>query len=106
MKQRFDEERESLRLKQRELEKQRDDAKQVAEELRRRMSQGSQQTQGEVLELVLEREMGSRFGSDRIEPISKGVLGADVVQHVLSADGRLCGSITSETKNAQNWHPT
>jgi hypothetical protein len=105
MKQRFDEELESLRLKQRELEKQRDDAKQVAEDLRRRMTQGSQQTQGEVLELILERELGSRFGSDRIEPISKGVFGADVVQHVLSPDGRLCGSITWETKNAQNWNP-
>ncbi|MBV8276693.1 MAG: DUF2130 domain-containing protein [Verrucomicrobia bacterium] len=105
MKQRFDEELESLRLKQRELEKQRDDAKQVAEELRRRMAQGSQQTQGEVLELILERELANRFGSDRIEPISKGVFGADVVQHVLSADGRLCGSITWETKNAQNWNP-
>jgi hypothetical protein len=105
MKQRFDEELESLRLKQRELEKQRDDAKQVAEDLRRRMAQGSQQTQGEVLELILERELGNRFGSDRIEAISKGVFGADVVQHVLSPDGRLCGSITWETKNAQNWNP-
>jgi hypothetical protein len=105
VKQRFEEELESLRLKQRELEKQRDDAKHVAEELRRRMTQGSQQTQGEVLELILERELSNRFGSDRIEPISKGVFGADVVQHVLSADGRLCGSITWETKNAQNWNP-
>jgi hypothetical protein len=105
VKQRFDEELESLRLKQRELEKQRDDAKHVAEELRRRMAQGSQQTQGEVLELMLERELGSRFGSDLIEPISKGVFGADVLQRVLSPDGRLCGSITWETKNAQNWNP-
>jgi hypothetical protein len=105
MKQRFEEELESLRLKQRELEKQRDDAKEVAEELRRRMAQGSQQTQGEVLELILERELVARFGSDRIEPISKGVFGADVIQHVLSPDGRLCGSITWETKNAQNWNP-
>jgi hypothetical protein len=105
MTQRFQEELDSLRLKQRELEKQRDDAKEVAEDLRRRMTQGSQQTQGEVLELILERELANRFGSDRIEPISKGIFGADVVQHVLSADGRLCGSITWETKNAQNWNP-
>jgi hypothetical protein len=105
VKQRFEEELESLRLKQRELEKQRDDAKHVAEDLRRRMAQGSQQTQGEVLELILERELANRFGSDRIEPISKGVFGADVVQYVLSPDGRLCGSITWETKNAQNWNP-
>jgi len=103
--QRFHEELDTLRLKQRELEKQRDDARQVAEDLRRKMEQGSQQTQGEVLELILERELANRFGSDRIEPISKGIFGADVVQHVLSADGRLCGSITWETKNAQNWNP-
>jgi hypothetical protein len=81
VKQRFEEELESLRLKQRELEKQRDDAKHVAEDLRRRMAQGSQQTQGEV------------------------VFGADAVQYVLSPDGRPCGSITWETKNAQNWNP-
>ena len=105
VKQRFEEELESLRLKQRELEKQRDDAKHVAEDLRRRMAQGSQQTQGEVLELILERELANRFGSDRIEPISKGVFGADAVQYVLSPDGRPCGSITWETKNAQNWNP-
>jgi hypothetical protein len=105
MTQRFQEELEALRLKQRELEKQRDDAKQVAEDLRRRMAQGSQQLQGEVLELILERELANRFGSDRIEPISKGVFGADVVQHVFSTDARPCGSITWETKNAQNWNP-
>jgi hypothetical protein len=103
--QRFREELDALRLKQRELEKQRDDARQVAEDLRRKMEQGSQQTQGEVLELILERELASRFGTDRIEPISKGVFGADVVQHVLTSDGRACGSITWETKNAQNWNP-
>ncbi|MBV8813569.1 MAG: DUF2130 domain-containing protein [Verrucomicrobia bacterium] len=103
--QKFREELDALRLKQRELEKQRDDARQVAENLRRKMEQGSQQTQGEVLELILERELASRFGTDRIEPISKGVFGADVVQHVLSGDGRACGSITWETKNTQNWNP-
>ena len=103
--QRFQEELGSLRLKQRELEKQRDDAKKVAEDLQRKMGQGSQQTQGEVLELILERELASRFVSDRISPISKGVFGADVVQDVLSADGRRAGSITWETKNAQNWNP-
>ena len=103
--QKFRLELDTLRLKQRELEKQRDDARQVAENLRRKMEQGSQQTQGEVLELILERELASRFGTDRIEPISKGVFGADVVQHVLSGDGRACGSITWETKNTQNWNP-
>jgi hypothetical protein len=103
--QKFREELDALRLKQRELEKQRDDARKVAEDLRRKMEQGSQQTQGEVLELMLERELASRFGTDRIEPISKGVFGADVVQHVVSTDGRACGSITWETKNAQNWNP-
>jgi hypothetical protein len=94
----------ALRLKQAELEKQRDDARQAAEDLRRRMDQGSQQLQGEALEIVLERELHNRFPSDGVHPIAKGVHGADVLQTVVAPDGRTCGSITWETKNAQNWN--
>lgn len=100
----FSGELEKLRLKQAELEKQRDDALRTAEELKRRMEQGSQQAQGEVLELALERELPIRFPTDQITPVTKGVYGADVLQTVLSPSGQICGSITWETKNAQNWN--
>jgi hypothetical protein len=100
----FEQEVEALRLKQRELEKQRDDAKQVADELRRRMEQGSQQAQGEALELTLEAELAFRFPTDRVEPIANGAYGADILHTIILADGRNCGSITWETKNAQSWN--
>ena len=100
----FEQKLEGLRLKQKELEKQRDDAKQAADELRRRMEQGSQQAQGEALELTLEGELAFRFPTDRVEPIANGAYGADILHTVITADGRNCGSITWETKNAQSWN--
>jgi hypothetical protein len=100
----FEQELEALRLKQRELEKQRDDAKEAAHELRRRMEQGSQQAQGEALELTLEAELAFRFPTDRVEPIANGAYGADILHTIIMADGRNCGSITWETKNAQSWN--
>jgi hypothetical protein len=100
----FEQELEALRLKQKELEKQRDDAKQVADELRRRMGQGSQQAQGEALELTLEAELACRFPTDRMEPIANGAYGADILHVIIMPDGRNCGSITWETKNAQSWN--
>jgi hypothetical protein len=100
----FEQELEALRLKQKELEKQRDDAKQVADELRRRMGQGSQQAQGEALELTLEADLACRFPTDRVEPIANGAYGADILHTIILPDGRNCGSITWETKNAQTWN--
>jgi hypothetical protein len=100
----FAEEQEQMRLKQEELRRQRDDALRTAEELKRRMEQGSQQTQGETLELLLEATLPHRFPSDRFSPVAKGVHGADIIHTVITADGRICGSITWETKNAQNWN--
>jgi Uncharacterized protein conserved in bacteria len=100
----FEQELEALRLKQKELEKQRDDAKQAADELRRRMEQGSQQAQGEALELTLEAELAFRFPTDQVEPIANGAYGADILHTIITVDGRNCGSITWETKNAQSWN--
>ena len=104
LREKFEGEMERLKLKQAELEKQRDDALRTAEELKRRMEQGSQQAQGEVLELALEKELPIRFAADQITPVAKGVYGADVLHAVISPSGQICGSITWETKNAQNWN--
>jgi hypothetical protein len=94
----------ALQLRQAELERQRDAAREAAEQLQKRMAQGSQEAQGESLEAMLEKELALRFGADQVEPIAKGVHGADIVQTVYSGEGRRCGSITWETKYAQNWN--
>ena len=49
------------------------------EELKRRAEQGSQQLQGEVMELELESLLRTRFPRDTIEPVPKGVHGGDVL---------------------------
>lgn len=77
------------------------DVSKANEELRRKLQQGSQQTQGEVLELELESLLRTEFPTDEIRPVAKGVRGADVLQVVKDKNGRECGSILWELKNAQ-----
>ena len=80
-----------------------DDAQKANEDLKRKLEQGSQQLQGEVLELELEELLGSAFAFDAIEPVRKGARGADVIQTVRLRSGTVCGRIVWETKRAENW---
>ncbi|WP_342723750.1 DUF2130 domain-containing protein [Bradyrhizobium sp. B097] len=73
------------------------------EELKRKAEQGSQQTQGEVLELELEELLRGRFPTDVIEPIGKGELGADVMQQVNGTIGQPAGIILWESKRTKAW---
>ena len=73
------------------------------EELKRRAEQGSQQLQGEVMELELENLLRTRFPRDTIEPVAKGVHGGDVLHHVLGPVGQRCGTILWESKRTKNW---
>jgi len=60
------------RIKDAEKDKKLEDAKKELEEIRRRMEQGSQQTQGEVLELEMEARLKEEFPFDEIDPVEKG----------------------------------
>ncbi|MGY4414936.1 hypothetical protein ACVWW4_006672 [Bradyrhizobium sp. LB7.1] len=73
------------------------------EELKRKAEQGSQQSQGEVLELELEGVLRGRFPTDLIEPVGKGELGADVVQQVNGSIGQPAGIILWESKRTKAW---
>jgi hypothetical protein len=70
----------------------------------RKLEQGSQQTQGEVLELELEQILKRDFPQDDIIPVPKGVNGADITQRVKDSSGRLCGQIVWESKNTKTWN--
>lgn len=94
---------EALQLKVLERETQIAAMARQIEELRRRSEQGSQQLQGEVLELRLEEMLRSRFPGDLVEPVAKGVCGADVLQRVTGGAGMPCGTIVWETKRTQHW---
>ncbi|MBI4026496.1 MAG: DUF2130 domain-containing protein [Verrucomicrobia bacterium] len=73
------------------------------EELKRKADQGSQQLQGEVLELELESLLKSKFSGDMIEPVPKGEFGGDMLQRVIGPLGQDCGTILWESKRTKNW---
>lgn len=73
------------------------------EDLKRKAEQGSQQLQGEVLELQLESLLGGKFPLDRIDPVPKGQHGGDILQRVVTPTGQSCGTILWETKRTKNW---
>jgi hypothetical protein len=73
------------------------------EDLKRRADQGSQQAQGEVMELELETVLRAKFPRDLIEPVPKGEFGGDVLHRVLGPLGQTCGTILWESKRTKNW---
>jgi len=75
-------------------------------DLKRRAEQGSQQHQGEVLEIELEDLLARKFPYDEIKPVPKGEFGGDIIQNVMSPNGQICGSILWETKRTKSWHAT
>lgn len=96
---------EDHKLKDLEKDKMIADLKNAVEDMRRKSEQGSQQTQGEVLELELETKLKIEFPSDIFSEVKKGQRGADLTQEVFDKLGRKCGSILWESKNAQ-WTDT
>jgi len=69
----------------------------------RKAEQGSQQHQGEVQELDLERRLREAFSRDTIEPVPKGQFGGDAIHRVLGSLGDVCGTILWESKRTKNW---
>ena len=97
------EESEKHRLEKLEWEKQKADMQKTVEELQRKGKQGSQQLQGEVLELDLEEQLKTQFPFDEFLPVPKGVEGGDIWQKVCDKSGNTIGSILWETKRTKTW---
>jgi len=94
---------EGLKLKVLEKEQTIASMQRQIEDLKRRAEQGSQQLQGEVVELELEALLRTRFPQDSIEPVPKGEHGGDVLQRVVGPAGLACGIILWESKRTKNW---
>ncbi len=97
---------EKYRLERLAWEKTKADMEKQIEDVKRTAKLGSQQLQGEVLELDLEdklREAFIKFG-DEFLPIPKGVEGADI-WHKVKLQGKEIGSILYETKRTKAWSP-
>ena len=96
-------EHERSQLEKAELQKKIDDVTTKLAEAQAKATQGSQQLQGEVLELAIEEDLRRAFPLDVIEEVKKGQRGGDVVQRVMTRTGQLAGVILWETKRAKDW---
>ena len=94
---------EGLKLKVAEKDQTIASMQQKIEELKQKAEQGSQQLQGEVLELELESLLRAKFPFDTIEPVPKGEFGGDTLQRVVSQSGLMSGTILWESKRTKNW---
>lgn len=96
-------EQERASLKEAELHKTIADMRTQLVEAQRKADQGSQQMQGEVLELAIEEGLRRTFPLDAIDQVKKGQRGGDVLQHVVTRTGQSAGTILWETKRAKDW---
>ena len=94
---------EAHRLKDLEKDKVINDLKSSLEDMKRKAEQGSMETQGEVLEQDFEDQLKSFFVHDDIQPVPKGIRGADLIQTVRTALGADSGVLLWETKNTKAW---
>ncbi len=92
---------EKAKLEKLELEKKLTDTQKALEDAQRKSKQGSQQLQGEVLELDLESQLALLFPEDEILPVPKGIHGADLIQKVRNRTGKVAGIIIWEAKRAK-----
>ncbi len=95
---------EAMKLKVAEKEQVIAGMQRTIEELKRRSEQGSQQLQGEVLELDLEAQLAARFPHDLVEPVGRGLTGADLIQRVRGPGGMAAGVILWEVKRTKAWN--
>jgi hypothetical protein len=96
-------EQERNALDKAELQKKLDDMAAQMADMQRKVEQGSQQLQGEVLELALEEGLRRSFPLDVIEEVKKGQRGGDIIQRVQSRSGATAGVLLWETKRAANF---
>lgn len=96
-------EKERADFEKAELQKKLDDVSAKLTEAQRKAEQGSQQLQGEVLELVLEEQMRRAFPVDVFEEVRKGARGADLLQRVTTRSLQTAGTLLWEAKRAKEW---
>jgi hypothetical protein len=94
---------EEHRLKDLEKDKVINDLRASLEDMKRRAEQGSMETQGEVLEQDFEAQLKAFFVHDDVQPVPKGIRGADLVQTVRTPMGAASGVLLWETKNTKAW---
>lgn len=92
-----------FRLKEMQFQLQLQQVKEQLDDARQKAEQGSQQLQGEALEIDLQNLLESNFVTDEIVEVKKGAKGGDVVQNVRNEQLQVSGSILWECKSVRNW---
>lgn len=88
-------------LKEKEKDQMIESLRKSLEEAQRKASVGSQQLQGEVMELELEEILKREFPIDEMIEVGKGIRGADLIQVVKDQIGREAGKIIWESKRTK-----
>lgn len=86
-----------------ELQMQLESQRKLAEEMKRKMEQGSMQLQGEIMEIALEEMLRNSFRNDIVAEVPKGYNGADCVLTVRNEMSQQCGTIVFESKRTKNF---
>lgn len=94
---------EAERLKIAEKDKQIERLLTQLDDAKRQAQQGSQQMQGEILELDFEEILKGAFPWDEVEPVKAGQRGGDLIQRVFAGPGVQAGTLMWEIKRTQNW---
>ncbi len=95
---------ETLALRDREHALQIHGLNKQVEDLQQKLTQGSEQRQGDAFEVEIEELLRTTFPNDVIEPVPTGTRGADIVQKVRTPSGQVCGIIVWESKRTKDWH--
>jgi hypothetical protein len=94
---------EDFKLKLRDKDKLIEGLRDRISDLNHKAEVGSQQLQGEVLELDLEERLTVNFSQDKLKPIPKGIRGGDILHEIFDRRERHCGTIIWETKRTKSW---
>jgi len=95
---------EQMSIKLQEKEEQLKQIQRELENAKRKAHQGSQQVQGEALEVAIEEWIADKFPFDEVEEIKKGAYGADCIQTINTRELINCGKICYEIKNAKTFN--
>jgi len=94
--------KEEFSIKEKEYLETIESLKRKVEDLNRGLASESNQLVGEAQEIAIEEKLINHFPEDVIEPVPKGVQGADIIQTVM-INNQVAGKIIWESKRTKQW---
>ena len=94
--------KEEFSIKEKEYLETIESLKRKVEDLNRGLASESNQLVGEAQEIAIEEKLINHFPEDVIEPVPRGVQGADIIQTVM-INNQVAGKIIWESKRTKQW---